>query len=148
MALLLFFQQYTRPAGSFRAAQPNVVNRDSGLCLNSQGGFAGWPARVWPCSTSHEPKYWGDAKAAITSSVFYKESGEAGAAGAGAVAGGGTVVRFVSNISVHGSWHHPGAAATGKSSGLACLTPSLPVGGDWFYKAGTVGTFTTHDEGG
>ena len=90
---------------------------------------------MWPCSTSHEPKYWGDSKAAITSNVFYKEA--AGLKNPDAAAG--AAFRLASNVSVHGSWHHPGAAATGHSTGLACLTPSLPVGGDWFYQRNTVG---------
>eukprot|EP00040_Diaphanoeca_grandis_P014695 m.74689 g.74689 ORF g.74689 m.74689 type:complete len:1106 (+) comp24690_c0_seq2:102-3419(+) len=125
--------EYTNPGqwppGSFRPDQPNIINKQTGLCLNSQGGFAGWPARVWGCSTSHEPKFWGDEHAAITSSVWYQHPSVTLS----------EAVSLASNVSVHGTWHEPGQPLTGSSTGLACLTSSLPSGGDWYFQPNTVG---------
>jgi hypothetical protein len=91
-----------------------------------------------------KPAFWGDLLAATTSSVWYSQpvanghGSEGGSSTSSVVAG---ALRIVTNVSVHGTWHPPGKPLSGVSTGTACLTASLPQGGDWYYPAGTVGTW-------
>ena len=105
--------------------------------------------------TPLQPAFWGDTLAATTSSVWYIQPAPSGTndqavsdtpftdnsanarhEGKFRVRG---AVQIITNVSVHGSWHHPGDPPTGTPTGLACLTASLPLGGDWYYPSGTVG---------
>lgn len=100
------------PAGSFNESQPNVINPKTqpNLCLNADGGMPGWAARVWPCATSHNPQYWGDPLAQISSSVFRHDSS-------------------TGQLRVHVA-----TSTRGTPNGEACLRSTIPdASGNWWF---------------